>query len=60
MGQVQDTQHYFDYHHTAADTVDKIDRTDLDRSVAALTLMAYALAEQEETLPRLVPEPTDE
>jgi hypothetical protein len=55
MAQVHDTLHYFDYHHTAADTLDKIDPHDLNRSVAAMTLMAYALAEHEETLPRLVP-----
>jgi Zn-dependent M28 family amino/carboxypeptidase len=55
IGQVHETEHYFDYHHTAADTLDKIDREDLNRSVAALTWMVYKLAEQDGTLPRLVP-----
>ena len=60
LGLVQDTAKYFDYHHTEADTLDKIDAHDLNRSVAAMMLMAYALAEHEETLPRLEPEATSE
>jgi len=53
LGLRQDTTHYFDYHHTEADTLDKVDRNDLDRNVAAMALMAYLLAEREEPLPRL-------
>jgi len=49
---VQDSQHYFDYHHTEADTLDKIDPRALERNVAALAWMAYALAEREGSLPR--------
>jgi hypothetical protein len=55
MSLVQDIEHYFDVHHTEADTLDKVARAELDRNVAAMTLMAYALAEQEATLPRLEP-----
>jgi hypothetical protein len=51
---LQDATHYFDYHHTAADTLDKVDRSDLDRNVAAMTLLAHMLADQEQVLPRLV------
>ena len=36
-----------------ADTVDKVDRRDLDRNVAAMALMAWGLAESAETLPRV-------
>jgi Zn-dependent M28 family amino/carboxypeptidase len=48
---------YFDYHHTVADTLDKVNRPDLERCVAALALMTYRLAEDERTLPRLPPAP---
>jgi hypothetical protein len=51
-----DTERYFDYHHSAADILDKVNRQDLDRSVAALAVMAFRLAEDERTLPRLPPE----
>lgn len=36
---------YFDYHHTHADTFDKVDKADLDRNVAALAIAAYVLAD---------------
>jgi Zn-dependent M28 family amino/carboxypeptidase len=56
MGLRVDGERYFDYHHTAADTLDKVDRADLDRGVAAMALMAYMLADHPDTLPRLEPE----
>jgi hypothetical protein len=59
LGLRQDTTTYFDYHHTEADTLDKVDRRELDRNVAALAVMAYLLAEREEPLPRYVPTPDD-
>ena len=37
--------HYFDWHHTRADTVDKIDLDDLRRNIAAMAVMAYVLAD---------------
>ena len=51
----QDTTHYFDYHHSAADTLDKVDPGDLARNVAAMAVMAYLLADSETPLPRLLP-----
>ncbi len=36
IGQYPDPDLYFDYHHTEADTLDKIDRHALDRNVAAM------------------------
>lgn len=53
IGLRQDTHFYFDYHHTTADTFDKIDRGDLDRNVAAMAVLAWSLAEIGERLPRL-------
>jgi carboxypeptidase Q len=41
----QDASAYFDYHHTANDTLDKIDPKDLDQNVAAWVALAYAVAE---------------
>lgn len=43
---------YFWFHHTDADTVDKVDPQALRRCTAALAVMAYALAELETPLPR--------
>ena len=40
-----DMTHYFDVHHTHADTLDKIDPQDLSRSVAAMAIVAYVLAD---------------
>ncbi len=37
--------HYFDYHHTQADTFDKIDPDDFRRCVATFAVMAYELAD---------------
>jgi carboxypeptidase Q len=41
-----DGRRYFDIHHTAADTLDKIHREDLHRNAAAIALLAYVLAEE--------------
>ena len=37
--------HYFDIHHTQADTLDKIDPRDLSLCVATLAVMAYTVAD---------------
>ena len=54
LGLNQDSNWYFDYHHTPADTPDKVDPHELALNVAAMGVMAYALAEME---PRLAPLP---
>jgi carboxypeptidase Q len=41
---------YFLIHHTPADTVDKIDPTDMARSAAAVAVMAYVVADMPERL----------
>jgi hypothetical protein len=53
----QDPVHYFDYHHSAADTLDKVNAVDLARNVAALAVLAHALADRPDTLPRPDPAP---
>lgn len=42
-----DASHYFDLHHSPADTIDKIDPAHLEQNAAAMALMAYILAERE-------------
>ena len=43
---------YFLIHHTAADTVDKIDQVDMARNVAAIAVMAYVVADMPQRLAR--------
>ena len=47
-----DDSKYFWYHHTSADTFDKIDRSELNRCTAAMAIMAFVLADLENPLPR--------
>jgi carboxypeptidase Q len=47
-----DSRHYFDFHHTAADTVDKVDRGNLNTQVATMAVLAYFLAEREAGISR--------
>jgi hypothetical protein len=42
--------HYFDWHHSRADTVDKIDLDDFRRNIAAMAVMAYVLADMAERI----------
>jgi hypothetical protein len=51
----QDLTNYFDWHHTAADTFDKIDPMDLALNTAAIAVAAYGLADAGETLPVVAP-----
>jgi carboxypeptidase Q len=52
MGLMQDGRTYFNYHHTAADTLDKVDPRELRENAAAMAVMGYALASTEKPLPR--------
>ena len=47
-----DHRHYFDYHHTAADTLDKVDPQALREQVAVMAVLAYYLAELPQPLAR--------
>jgi carboxypeptidase Q len=49
---IQDSRFYFNYHHTAADTLDKIVPKELAENSAVVTVLAYALADMEQPLPR--------
>jgi hypothetical protein len=53
----QDGTYYFDWHHTANDTLDKIDPKDLDQNVAAWAAAAWAAANMSGDFGR-APEPT--
>ena len=44
IGIIQDGRKYFDYHHSAADTLDKVDPRELRENAAAMAVMGYALA----------------
>jgi carboxypeptidase Q len=46
-----DARHYFDYHHTAADTLDKVDPQSLNSQVATMAVLAYYLAQLPQALP---------
>jgi carboxypeptidase Q len=49
---IQDNRFYFNYHHTAADTLDKIVPRELAENSAVVAVAAYALANSEQPLPR--------
>lgn len=44
IGLRPDDTHYFDFHHTPADTVDKVDATALAEATGALAVLAWRLA----------------
>ena len=46
FGLIPDPRHYFDYHHTPADTLDKVDPKALAQNTAAVAALAYLLAEE--------------
>lgn len=48
-----DSRHYFDYHHTAADTLDKVDPANFASQIATMAVLAYYLADLPECLPRI-------
>jgi carboxypeptidase Q len=41
-------EHYFDWHHTQADMLDKVDPIELRKNVAAMAVMLYVLADMDE------------
>jgi carboxypeptidase Q len=52
FGEMQDGRVYFNYHHTPADTLDKVVPRELRENVAAMAVLAFTLAELPEKLPR--------
>jgi carboxypeptidase Q len=55
LGLQVDGTRYFWYHHSEADTVDKLDPREMAQCVAAMAVMAYVIADMPETLPRRAP-----
>jgi Zn-dependent M28 family amino/carboxypeptidase len=51
LGLITVGTHYFDWHHTDADTVDKIKPEELRLNIAAMAVMSYVLADMPERLP---------
>jgi carboxypeptidase Q len=52
FGVMQDGRTYFNYHHTAADTLDKVVPSELRENAAAMAVLAYALTNMTNPLPR--------
>lgn len=52
FGPIQDNRTYFDYHHTPADTFDKVVPRELAENAAVMAVLAYAIANLPEPLPR--------
>ena len=56
----QDGTDYFNYHHTANDTLDKIDAKALDQQAAAYAVMAYVAADSPVDFGRSPPLPSEQ
>jgi hypothetical protein len=46
LGFIPDSTHYFDFHHSARDRFDAVDRKDLNAGAAAVAVLTYLLAEK--------------
>lgn len=49
---IQDARTYFNYHHTAADTLDKINPKELQENCAVVAALAFTLTNLPQSLPR--------
>jgi len=47
-----DSSKYFWYHHTAADTFDKVDFNEFNNCIAAMAIMSFVVADMDKRLPR--------
>ncbi len=59
LGLYSDPTHYFDVHHSVADTLEKIDPAALGRNVAAMATMAYVVADRPTRWPVSPPPPPE-
>ena len=59
LGLFADPAHYFDVHHSAADTLEKIDPAALGRDVSAMATMAYVVADRPTRWPISPPPPPE-
>lgn len=57
FGPIQDERFYFNYHHTAADTLDKVVPRELQENAAVMAVLAYSLANLPKDLVRPAPTP---
>ena len=57
FGPIQDERFYFNYHHTAADTLDKVVPQELQQNAAVIAVLAYTLANLPKELERPAPKP---
>lgn len=55
FGPIQDERFYFNYHHTAADTLDKVVPRELQENAAVMAVLAYSLANLPKDLERPAP-----
>jgi hypothetical protein len=46
LGYVPESTHYFDFHHSARDRIEAVDRKELHAGAAALAVLTYLLAEE--------------
>lgn len=60
FGPIQDERFYFNYHHTAADTLDKVVPRELQENAAVMAVLAYSLANLPKDLVRPAPRPAPE
>jgi carboxypeptidase Q len=52
FGLIQDNRTYFHYHHTPADTLDKVNPRELSENAALIAVYAYGIADAPKVLPR--------
>jgi carboxypeptidase Q len=52
LAPAQDSRFYFNYHHTAADTPDEVDKHHPAENAAVVAVTAYALADASTPAPR--------
>ena len=50
LGERTTGEHYFDWHHTDADTLDKVNPEDFRKNMAAMAVMGYVLADMPDRL----------
>jgi hypothetical protein len=46
IGLLVESHRYFDYHHTDADTIDKVNERELALGAAAMALLAYLISQE--------------
>jgi carboxypeptidase Q len=59
LGLFSDPTHYFDIHHSVADTLEKIDPAALGKNVSAMATMAYVVADRPTRWPVSPPPPPE-